>query len=322
MLRVLITSDTEVKVSSVKPDLSNIREAVVRDIYGITSSGEFGIRYQAETLNNHGLKGVFFLESLSAKAVGTSHLCEIVDSIKGRGHDTQLHVHAEWLKRLPEDFFRGRRDRFFKDFSQEEQLFLIGQGLEALRACGVQNICAFRSGNLRMNMDTLRALSRTGIIYDSSYDLLYQGRGSDLNMGRPFFQPMRMSGVCEIPVTVFQDWPGHYRHAQLSACSAEEMQRALLAAWRNGWYTIVILVHSLELVHRARERITPNYIVIKRFTQLCDFLSRHDDKFLVTTFSELDPSMIYEMNVKPLSSNVLFTAKRFAEQLSQKWARR
>src|SRR6478609_6242763 len=97
MLNVFITVDTEVW-----PLLPDWREAgltrdIDRDIYGNTPSGSYGISYQMDVLDRHGLKGVFFVEPLFAEVAGRDRLRAIVAEIQGRGHEVQVHIHPEWL---------------------------------------------------------------------------------------------------------------------------------------------------------------------------------------------------------------------------------
>src|SRR5262249_8472866 len=149
-----------------------------------------------------------------------------------RGHEVQLHVHTEWLQWLRKSPLPGRVGENLKDFTLDEQTRLIELGLEQLRACGAKNVCAFRAGNYGANVDTLRALARSAIRYDTSYDAAYLNSDCGLDEAGLLLQPTMMHGVCEIPITFFTDWPGHYRHAQLCACSAAEMQHALMQAWK------------------------------------------------------------------------------------------
>ena len=58
---------------------------LARDVYGATPVGDFGIKYQADLLAHHGLKGVFFVKTFGGNpdatpsivrsgSVATSHL--------------------------------------------------------------------------------------------------------------------------------------------------------------------------------------------------------------------------------------------------------
>src|SRR5262249_44446685 len=143
------------------------------DIYGETPEGDFGVPYQMSVLNAYGLVATFFVEALFPCVVGLEPLSEIVELIQKGRHEVQLHLHTEWLGRMPESICPGKVGQNIKDFTESDQSFLVGRGLDNLRACGVDNVCAFRAGNYGANFATLRALERQGIRYDTSYNACY-----------------------------------------------------------------------------------------------------------------------------------------------------
>jgi hypothetical protein len=144
-----------------------------------------------------------------------------------------------------------------------------------------------------------------------------------LRTERLLVQPSVLEGVHEFPIAFFRDWPGHYRHAQIGACSTAEMQSALLGAHRRGWRSFVILSHSFELLkgRRTRLRVGPDRLVIRRFVELCRFLGENRTRFRSAVFSEqrswLKPLAVPESSV-PLHSNMARTGWRYVEQLSRK----
>lgn len=322
MLNVFITVDTEFWPRSPAPRPSGLADDFRRDIHGATPEGDFGVPYQMDVLDAHGLKAVFLVEALSPDAIGLDYLREIVALVRGRGHEVQLHLHTEWLAWMPEPVLPGRTGLHLKDFTEDEQTILLERGLANLRACGVENPCAFRAGNYGANVDTLRALARHGIAFDTSHNAYYLGTQCGLHTPGPLLQPGRLEGVWEFPITCFRDWPGHRRHAQLCACSSRELEGALLQAWRRGWYAFVLVSHSFELINRrwnSDAPPAPDRAVIRRFERLCRFLEAHRDKFQTATFGGLDPASIPIVDeAVPLRSNVYRTARRFAEQLARR----
>ena len=146
-LNVFITVDTEVWPRTPGWRESGLKKDMLRDIYGATTAGEYGLPYQMDVLDAHGLKAVFFVESLSACAAGLGPLREIVAMVQARGHEVQLHIHTEWLKWMNPSILPGRTGQNIKDFTEDEQTLLIGRALENLRAAGAVDACAFRAGN-------------------------------------------------------------------------------------------------------------------------------------------------------------------------------
>ena len=324
MLNVFITVDTEAWPT--RPDLSpsTFWADIQQDIYGLTPDGEFGLRFQIDLLNRYGLKASYLVESLFADALGPEPLHEIVKVIQDGGHEVQLHLHTEWLERMASSILPGRTGQNIRDFTEDEQATLIARGLKNLRACGARNVCAFRAGNYGANFDTLRALRRNGLLYDTSHNTCYLGSACDLQTKELFLQPKKIDGVYEFPVSFFQDLWRHYRPAQITACSSAEMEYALLEAWRQGWKSFVIVSHSFELIHRLRKKgreALPDRIVVRRFERLCQFLAASKDKFRTAMFSELVPDEIpCGLATHPLRSNLLRTARRHTEQLMRRFS--
>jgi len=320
-LDVLITVDTEVWPRSpggARWDGSGLRAHLRRDIYGESAGGAYGLPYQMEVLNAHGLKAVFLVESLFADVVGEAPLREIVELVQQAGHEVQLHVHSEWLEWGAGSLLPGRTGQNLADFTEGEQVAILARGLENLRRAGAGDVCAFRAGNYGANFDTLRALARVGIPFDTSYNPCYLRAECGLRTATPLVQPRRIEGVCEVPISFFTDYPGHYRHAQLCSCSFGEMRLALERAWRGGWRTFVIVSHSFELLGRDRDGIPagPDRIVIGRFEKLCRFLAANRGRFRTAGFSDLDPAGLVDPTPAPeVRSNLLATTLRCGEQL-------
>jgi peptidoglycan/xylan/chitin deacetylase (PgdA/CDA1 family) len=316
---VFITVDTEAWPRDPDWRRTAMRRDIGVDIDGETPEGGFGIDYQMDVLDAHDLKAVFFVEALSACVLGPEPLRRVVERVQGRGHEVQLHVHSEWLQWMDPSILPGRTGQNMKDFTEDEQAVLIARGVENLRACGARDLCAFRAGNYGANHDTLRALVRNGLRFDTSHNGYYLGAECGLQTPEPLFQPRPIEGVVEFPISVFRDWPGHLRHAQLCACSARELEGALMAAWRRGWYAFVLVSHSFELIRGRRASgppPAPDRIVVRRFLRLCRFLDEHRDKFKARGFDGLDPDRVPEVAAScPLPSSVRRTAGRFVEQL-------
>jgi hypothetical protein len=289
-----------------------------RDMYCHTPSGEYGIRFMLDRLRQHRLKGVFFVEALWGVVVGMEYLAETVSTIVDGQGDVQLHLHPEWLARVPNSVLPGRTGTGMNDFSEDEQAVLIANGAEALRACGAKNVCAFRAGGFRANYDTLRALARHGFAFDTSHNACWMGVTCDLPTQTPLLQPQMLCGIHEFPISFFRAWPNQQRHAQLGACSSGELRDALLHAVRAGWHYFVILLHSFELVKRPCSpdpKAFPDRIAIGRFEDLCKFLADNADQFRTTTFADLDPDRVTSPKpVGPLRCRAVHTLRRHIEQ--------
>ena len=108
---VFITIDAEMWPSTFNWRTTKLGAEMGRDIYGKTSRGEFGLRFQLDTLDSFGLRAVFFVESLFAWAV-PGRLGEIVKLIRGRGHELLKNRKRPGKPLLPDDICVRRFKRF------------------------------------------------------------------------------------------------------------------------------------------------------------------------------------------------------------------
>jgi len=317
--QVFLTIDTE--LSQPYPadwQKSGLAVTMDRDIFGRTSAGEFGIGFQMDVLDRYGLRGVFFVDALCADGAGPEVLEEIVSPILKRGHEVQLHLHTEWLARGAQSLLPGRTGQHASHFSLDEQTKLIARGMENLHACGVPAPLAFRAGSYAANRDTLRALARNGIRFDTSHNRSFFGGSCALASVGDLWQPAELEGVLEFPVTCFRDRPGSFRPLQLCACSTGEMKAVLNQALARGWHSVVFVSHCFELIRRAPEAerpATPNRLVIRRFERLCRFLAEHREQLPTMGFADVDPASIPAGQPEgPLASHLPRTLWRMVEQ--------
>ena len=266
MTALLITVDTEVSALLHErgvPFADNVRSS----IWGEAKGRAYGIGWQMDQLERHGLKGVFFLDPMPAFAQGPEFLQPIVAAIIARGHEVQLHAHTEWLAWARRSPVAGRLGRNIRDFALGDQVALLGAARQWLEQTGAGGISAFRAGNFGANDDTLRALARLGIAWDSSVNQAYMGRGCAIAARHEQVGPLPRLGVSEMPVSGILDRPGGFRPAQVCAMSAGEMRAGLHHALREGHDSFVVVTHSFEMLSRDRQR--PNRAVMRRFIALC-----------------------------------------------------
>ncbi len=328
-LKVFLTVDTEVYPITSTWREDRLQHDIDRDIYGLVETVEYGLNYQLAMLRKYGLKASFFVEPLFALSpdVGVEPLCRIVQEIQAAGQEVQMHLHPEWVPELPAEITSAlakRTSDVLNRFNAADQATLIRVGLETLRRCGAQKVRAFRAGDNAANFDTLQALAAVGLEFDTSYNYCYLDRFCGLHMPEPVLQPMRMNGVWQIPISFFRDWPGHYRHTQLGACSSDEMIRVLGNAWRARWWSLVIISHSFEcLKNRWSSRpVTIRSQVVGRFERLCEYLDRYRDRFSTEHFADIISERIpVNLPKAPLGGHLTETMHRLAEQLYDRLSR-
>lgn len=313
MLDVFFTVDVEMWCDGWQNIDEKFPDAFRKYIDGATPQGDFGLPYTLKVLNDHGLRGVFFVEPLFSARFGAAPLEDIIGRVVESGHEAQLHLHTEWVDeaRVPLlENVHGKRQHL-RYFSLDEQTRLIGTGAKLLRQAGALDINAFRAGSFAFNRDTLGALAANGIAIDSSYNASQFGLDSGVLPGTAVVEPIECDGVVEYPMTVFDDGTRTLRHAQLTACSFGEMAGLLWQALERGRRSFVILSHGSELLNPAKTR--PDAVVVKRFHQLCAFLEQNRDSFRACGFNGLQPQLVTQQPA-PLVSPIWKTGARMVEQ--------
>lgn len=310
---VFFTVDVEIWCDGWKNIDAKFPKAFQQYVYGKTSKGEFGLRYQLKKLKEHGLLGVFFVEPLFAMRFGIEPLAEIVGLINEYGQEVQLHMHPEWVDEAKTPVLSElyRKRPFMRDFSLKDQTSLIATGARLIEEAGGGRVNAFRAGSFGFNVDTLRALAANNIPFDSSYNASYFGEESGLAPNEILLEPLDVFGVSEYPMTVFDDGTRALRHAQLGAISAREMEGLMRLSLQKQRSMFMILSHNFELLNRSQNQADET--VIRRFNHLCNFLDKHRADFPMTGFKEMKPQP-RGTQPKPLASPFWETAIRIVEQ--------
>jgi hypothetical protein len=331
MVQVFLTVDTEIWPDSsaifTAPENSpvpSLEGAISAYFDGKTPSGSYGVPFQLEVLRRYGLRATYFVEPFFSRVAGRQHLVRIVELIQGAGQEVQLHVHPEWI-RLARAPFPQEVRLLLREHTEDDQASIVGFAAELLHDAGAKALTAFRAGSYGANLATLRALIKNGIRVDSSLNLPHLGGTCDIRTSEPVLQPTVIEGVGEIPITCFEDRPGHQRPLQPCGCSSQEMEAALLDAARAGWRSVVIVLHSVEFLRRTSDMAVTGMgrassIVIRRFERLCSFLSEHRDVFRTATFNDVGENLFQgASSPTPLRSNVGRTAWRYLEQAATRF---
>ncbi len=272
MLPVMITVDTEYASGYVASgeDVS-CAENFARCLSCETPSGPVGVGYQMQVLDRHGLKATFFVDPMPALLWGTDAVRKIVEPLVERGHDVQLHLHTEWLALADTNpITAGRTGHNLCDFSFDEQHALIGWAAEQLVEAGARYPVAFRAGNYGANDDTLRALARLGLQFDTSFAPALTGGDCRIGLGRGDLAPVLREGICEVPIAAIGA-RGGLRHAQLTALSLRELKAAIRHAAAEDWPAFVLVSHSFEMMNR--DKGVANRMVQRRFEALCEWIA-------------------------------------------------
>jgi hypothetical protein len=317
MSDVLITVDTELSAGRQARGM-DVRANFESSILGRTGQGDFGIGWQMDRLEAHGLKGVYFVDPMPALVHGEAVIADIVGPIVARGHEVQLHIHTEWLEWAKGSPVGGRQGRNIGDFTLDDQIALLGHARDILVRAGAPKPTAFRAGNFGADDNSLRALAAIGIAWDSSVCPNYLGGGCRVDFPRERTGAARIEGVTELPVAGLYDRPGHIRPAQICAMSATEMGAGLRQAAKARDFAFVVVTHSFEML--SRDRLRPNRSVMARFEAMCGRIAR-DPGLRSAGFADLDAARLLTAAQAPnrLPPNYLHTLGRLAEQVLATW---
>lgn len=290
-MKVLLTFDVEVWCNSWATLEQDFPSSFDRYVFGRSPNGDFALPKTLEILDRHGLKGVFFVEPLFAARFGVEPLALIVDLIRQAGQEVQLHLHPEWTDEARPPLLRNvtRKRQHLSYYTREEQETLIAHGLRLLREAGASAPNAFRSGSFACNADTFSAVWSNGLRFDSSINktLPVSEPGTVRDPIAGHCEPFGFEGVGIYPMTLLRDGLGRLRHAQVGACSVEELIAAMHQALKDGWQSFVLLSHNFELM--IPDRLAPDPIVVKRFERLCHFLADNSSAMPTSGFERLPP---------------------------------
>lgn len=301
--RVLLTVDTAL---AWPPGPEGVRwEAAYQGAY---EAAGVGIRYQLRILAQYALKACFFVDPMPACAFGIEPVRRMVEPILEAGQEVQLHLQPVWAGGCGG---RGDGDPYLAGHDIETQRDLIRRARDLLMEAGVPDPIAFRAGDHAANDDSLRVLADLGFRFDSSHDGQHHPWPSAIALPREQIAPILHQGVVEVPVTVIGGSGGPLA-LRICALSLGEIKAAILHAAEQRQPVVTIVTGSGELANRAGT--APNKVHVKRFEDLCAFLSKERKRFPTAFFTELDDLPLDRSSV-PLPPAGLRRMGRLIEQL-------
>lgn len=299
MLDVYLTIDTECSMGGAWASPSRSPVTPERGILGASGARRYGTPLIMNLLEEHGLRGCFFVEMFAAAVVGEGPLSDACQAILARGHDVQLHLHPvfHYYERyrkglIGADELPDHMDRIGRH-SPEQQLELLEEGVRVFERLIGRKPLAFRAGNYAADHTTLAALEQVGIRYDTSFNAAYLGGGCLITGVPPTNSPWASGSLWEMPVTVFSTGTSLFsglKPLEISAVSFWEIESVLDQAERLGMGSVTMVLHSFSLFKKADSqfsRIRPDRLLIRRMRRLCRHLGSNRHRFRVTTYSDL-----------------------------------
>jgi len=301
MVTVFITLDTEHSIGGAFRDPSLKPVGNEKRIFGRIGDKYYGIPLIMDIADEYGIPLTFFVEVMNKYYFGPDETRKVVEYILKRGHDVQLHIHPNYLSYSHGQATRKIYSDFISSYDLEDQLSIIEEGKFLLERYGVSKVVAFRAGGFHANETTLKALSKLGIISDSSYNRAKIGTFCQLpNIAINDLQ--KMNGIWEIPITNFIQrrkiiFSG-YRAMDLNGVSSQEMKYIFRSALIYGPKAVTILLHSFSFIKPYNVQYTkvrPRKNVIRRFENLCKFLAQYPNRFCVLTLGSLNAEKLEAM---------------------------
>ena len=310
MTRALISFDTELSAGLYQRG-ADARANFESSILGRCRDGDYGVHFQMDMLDRHGLTGVYFVDPMPALVYGPEIIDAIVQPIIARGHEVQLHIHTEWLAFARFNPVGRLTGRNIGDFPLAAQKKLIALARDILIGAGAPKPTAFRAGNFGANDDTLRALAALGFRFDSSFNGAYRTHGCAISLDPANLAIREHEGVCEVPISGLMDRSNRFRPAQLCAMSEEEMHDALDHSAASGAIQFSAFSHSFELL--SRDRAVPNGLAIARMEALCRAVA-NDRRVTSGGFATLPTPPARPRPIRVAAPKPLRTLRRTIEQ--------
>jgi peptidoglycan/xylan/chitin deacetylase (PgdA/CDA1 family) len=319
-MKVHLTFDIEVWCNGWENLDSKFPAAFARYVYGHSPAGDFALPETLEILNRNGLHGIFFIEPLFAARFGLEHLDKIVRMIRDAGQEVQLHLHPEWTDEIRPLLFAGasKKRQHLCYYTLEEQIVLIKFALELIGQVCSEPITAFRAGSFSCNRDTFRALTHLRVPFDSSIHALMDCSAVGMRETHDVFRAQTIDGVHVLPLTMFDDGFRRTRPAQIGACSYGELRSALESAQQQGNDHFVILSHNFEMLKQGQS--VPDLTVVRRFTNLCEYLGRNRLSLATSSFSMPTDLAAPDADACVPVATISDTITRYAEQAIRRLA--
>jgi len=323
-VNVFLTVDTEHSIGGAF--LSEDAHPVGNDamVWGRIGSTQYGIPRIMDIADTYGLPLTFFLEVLNKHYFGERESREVCEYILKRNHDVQLHLHPNYLNFALDDPRSKPYTDLIGRYNLQEQVHMLEEGRELLRAYGAPGVCAFRAGCFGANETTLEAVGRAGLLVDSSYNAAYSPYPC-LIPDRGINDFAYIKGVGELPITNFREnlpFRKRLKPLDINGASGKEIAFVLGSAARTGQRNAVVILHSFSFIKPMDFQyrvIKPRNHVVRRFERICRFLAENKASFRVRTFASLRmdelPSMNSAARHSLLTMPAALSAARYCEQM-------
>ncbi|PID58421.1 MAG: hypothetical protein CR986_07905 [Ignavibacteriae bacterium] len=258
MKKILLTIDTEFIISK-------------NEILGIKGSN--GIDDILAILEKENVAATFFIDYYEMKKWGEEIFSEITEKIKNTGHQIELHLHPDTIK-------KGRPH--LHQYSKEEQKLLIEESIELFERFNNRKPKFFRAGSYSANDATLEILSEKNFIADLSF----QHKQKRCKISKNKFDKINQVGfvenLTEIPTSVYKYkfFTTRYNSINLEWCSLSELKEITEQIKKSELDYFVVMMHSFSFLNRwDRKRLTKNNQQKKKFVNFIRYAKQSGYEF-------------------------------------------
>lgn len=289
MIDIILSFDIEFSIGGAFSE-PNKYKPLGNDYVWLNNDGEsLGLGYILEKLSYYKIKGVFFIEACNTAYHGLNEMGDISKKIVEEGHDVQLHIHPGWLHYSNLNSWPKNDSCAGRTLNELDQIF--NHGIEVFKEWGNKHPVAVRTGSLRVDDNYYRALSSSSIECSSSIGMsIYKPASPDFQI---YAGVKYIYEKPELPITTTMSNIGNKKitkSLQILSCSLSEIIETIEQAEKNNISPVIILSHPFEFV-RARnfryEKYIKNNLIRRRLEGLCEYLSKNNNRYRVTTFSDL-----------------------------------
>jgi len=293
-IKVFITVDTEHSIGGAFSDRNLKPVGNEKRVWGKIGDKVFGIPLMMDIAETFDIRLTFFVEVMNKYYFGEGESKKICEYIMNRGHDVQLHLHPNYLNFTLNNPLEKTYSDLIGTYDSEKQIELVQEGIEMLIQNGVPRPVAFRAGCFGANDETLRVLKAAGLFIDSSYNKAYVGDTCLLD-NEAINDLTFLNEIWEFPITSFVESTKvrakRFKPLDVNGVGFQEMKSVLNQAEENGPRNITIILHSFSFLKPydvQYNKVRPRWNVIRRFRNLCQYVSENSDLFEVKTFGSLD----------------------------------
>ena len=254
-------------------------DALARGDIGLDQ--DWGALRIARILNDHGVRGTFFVDVYEHALFGERPVAELCVQLAELGQDIQLHTHPAWrddprdgdaLRTLKMTHgYRPQSLDLLTKLSREQQAEMLIAGVLLIKKWTGRDVVIHRSGAYAINDDTIFALRESGIRYDSS--MHRQSPNSLITWSQN--QIVCSNGVTEVPVTGMRITAGvggltaydRVIKTDLNFLEPKHLQRFCEDGRGNGLRFMNFFMHSYSLINYSANfsKLSPAVEIEDRF---------------------------------------------------------